>query len=185
MTRMKLKQGNAGKMGKKSAVEIRPFQPEDQEPVRDLILAGLEEYWGTLDESKNLDLHNIVDSYRDGIFLVACLEQQIVCTGALLPRSAETAEIVRMSVARHLRRQGLGRQMLAELCSRAYQRGFRQVILETTATWKNAIAFYQAFGFQISHFADGDVYFTLDLRKYNSSGPVLRVPKDGNLLLNQ
>jgi GNAT superfamily N-acetyltransferase len=172
---MKLKQGNAGKMVKKSAVEIRPFQPHDQEPVRDLILAGLEEYWGTLDESKNPDLQDIADSYRDGIFLVACLEQQIVCTGALLPRSAETAEIVRMSVARHLRRQGLGRQMLAELCSRAYRRGFRQVILETTATWKNAIAFYQAFGFQISHFADCDVYFTLDLRKYHSRVPVLRV----------
>jgi hypothetical protein len=39
------------------------------------------------------------------------------------------------------------------------------VILETTATWENAIAFYQAFGFQISHFADGDVYFALQTNK--------------------
>ena len=131
-----------------------------------LILAGLEEYWGWLDDSKNQDLRDITDSYRDRIFLVACLEQQIVCTGALLPRSAETAEIVRMSVARQLRRQGIGRQMLTELCCRAYQRGFIQVILETTATWKNAIAFYQDFGFQISYYADDDVYFTLDLQKY-------------------
>ena len=170
-TRMKLKQGNAGKMVKKSAVEIRPFQPDDQAPVRDLILAGLEEYWGTLDESKNPDLQDIADSYRDGIFLVACLEQQIVCTGALLPRSAETAEIVRMSVAQHLRRQGVGWQMLTELCCRAYRHGFRQVILETTATWEYAIAFYQAFGFQISHYADGNVYFVLDLQKYHRNGP--------------
>ena len=160
-TQMKLDKGNTAKVFKKSAVEIRPFHPNDQEPVRELILAGLEEYWGRLDQSKNPDLHDIADSYRDGIFLVACLDGQIVCTGALLPRSVETAEIVRMSVARHLRRQGIGRQMLAELCSRAYQRGFRQVILETTATWKNAIAFYQAFGFQISHYADGDVYFVI------------------------
>ena len=90
----------------------------------------------------------------------------IVGTGAFIPRSIESAEIVRMSVARHLRRQGIGRKMLIELCYRAYLRGFRQVILETTATWKDAIAFYQAFGFQISHYAEGDVYFALDLRKY-------------------
>ena len=164
---MKLNKENTGKVDKKLAIEIRPFHPDDQEPARDLILAGLEEYWGRLDESKNPDLQDIADSYRDGIFLVACLEQQIVCTGALLPRSAKTAEILRMSVARPLRRQGVGRQMLAELCCRAYQRGFSQVILETTATWQNAIAFYQAFGFQISHYADGDVYFALDLRKYS------------------
>jgi putative acetyltransferase len=163
---MKLNKGNTGKVDKKLAIEIRPFRPDDQEPARDLILTGLEEYWGRLDESKNPDLQDIADSYQDGIFLIALLDEQIICTGAMLPRSTETAEIVRMSVARSLRRQGVGRQMLAELCCRAYQRGFRQVILETTETWKNAIAFYQAFGFQISYYADGDVYFVLDLRKY-------------------
>ena len=167
LTRMKLNKKNAQKVSKKLAVKIRPFHPDDQKPVKNLILAGLEEYWGRLDESKNPDLQDIAGSYQDGIFLVACLDEQIVCTGALLPRSAETAEIVRMSVARPLRRQGVGRQMLAELCCRAYQRGFSQVILETTATWQNAIAFYQAFGFQISHYADGDVYFSLDLRRYS------------------
>ena len=60
--------------------------------------------------------------------------------------------------------------MLSELCFRAYQRGFAQLILETTATWENAIAFYQAFGFQISHYAEGDVYFALDLQKYYKKG---------------
>jgi GNAT superfamily N-acetyltransferase len=161
---MTLNKENAGQAFTKLTIEIRPFHPDDQEPARELILAGLEEYWGRLDESKNPDLQDIADSYRDGIFLVACLEERIVCTGALLHRSAETAEIVRMSVVQHMRRQGIGRQMLAELCKKACQRGFRQVILETTATWENAIAFYQAFGFQISHYADGDVYFALDLR---------------------
>ena len=60
--------------------------------------------------------------------------------------------------------------MLTELCLRAYQRGFTQVILETTATWGNAIAFYQAFGFQISYYAEDDVFFTLDLQKYYKTG---------------
>jgi ribosomal protein S18 acetylase RimI-like enzyme len=149
-----------------AVIEIRPFHPDDQEPAKNLILTGLEEYWGVLDKSKNPDLQDIAESFQKGMFLVAYLEEQIVCTGAFLPRSDETAEIVRMSVARHLRRQGIGRQMLTALCFRAYQRGFTQVILETTATWGIAIAFYQAFGFEISYYAEDDVYFTLDLRKY-------------------
>jgi GNAT superfamily N-acetyltransferase len=166
LTPLKLNKENVEMVFKKSVIEIRPFHPDDQEPARDLIRAGLEEYWGVLDNHKNPDLQDITESFKKGMFLVACLEEQIICTGAFLPRSVETAEIVRMSVARHLRSQGIGRQMLAELCCRAYQRGFKQVILETTATWQNAIKFYLNFGFQISHFADGDVYFALDLQKY-------------------
>ena len=152
-------------MDKKLTIKIVPFRPEGQKPVRNLILAGLEEYWGALDESKNPDLRNIAESYENGVFLVAWLDNEIVGTGAFIPR-VETAEIVRMSVAQRVRRQGIGQQILKELCCRAYQRGFNQVILETTATWKNAIEFYKTFGFQITHFSNGDMYFSLDLQDF-------------------
>ena len=147
-------------------IEIVPFRPENQEPVRNLILAGLKEYWGRLDESKNPDLKNIAASYQKGIFLTAWLDHEIVGTGAFIPRSVESVEIVRMSVARDLRGQGIGQQLLVELCGRAYQLGYKQVILETTATWHKSIAFYQTFGFQITHYSDGDVYFALDLQDF-------------------
>jgi len=147
-------------------VEILPFRPEDQEPAQALILAGLEEYWGTLDERKNTDLKDIAASYQNGTFLVAWLDGEIVGTGAFMPRSAECVEVVRMSVARDMRSQGIGRRLLRELCNRAYQRGYRQVILETTDNWERAIAFYKAFGFQITHYSGGDVYFALNLREF-------------------
>ena len=147
-------------------IEIMPFRPVDQEPVRALILAGLKEYWGFLDKSKNPDLENIVESYQNGTFLVAWLNHEIVGTGAFIPRSAESIEIVRMSVAKHLRGQGIGGKLLHELCSRAYQRGYKRVTLETTTTWERAIAFYKTFGFQITYYADGDTYFALDLQKF-------------------
>lgn len=147
-------------------IEIVPFHLKDQEPVRNLILAGLEEYWGPLDESKNPDLCNIAKSYHKGTFLVAWLDHEIVGTGAYVPRSVESVEIVRMSVARDLRAQGIGKKLLCELCRRAYQCGYKQVILETTATWQKAIAFYQAVGFQKTHYSDGDVYFALDLHDF-------------------
>jgi GNAT superfamily N-acetyltransferase len=147
-------------------IEIVPFRSEDQDAVQALILAGLEEHWGCLDESKNPDLRYISAFYAQGTFLVAWLEGEIVGTGAFMPRSGDAVEVVRMSVAKHLRRQGIGRQILCELCGRAYRRGYRRVVLQTTETWGGVIGFYKAFGFQITHYANGDVYFALDLRDF-------------------
>lgn len=145
------------------SLKIVPFQPEDQERVKSLILTGLVEHWGYLDASKNPDLVDIQTHYGQAAFLVAWLDERIVGTGALIPRSAEVAEIVRMSVAVDMRRQGIGRAILQCLCERAKQLSFRRLILETTATWPEVIQFYQRFGFSITHFQDGDVYFSLDL----------------------
>ena len=40
-------------------------------------------------------------------------------------------------------------------------------MLETTATWTDAVQFYERFGFELTHYEDGafgrDAYFRLDL----------------------
>ena len=99
---------------------------------------------------------------------------KIVGTGAYIPRSDKVVEIVRMSVLKELRGQGIGRQILWDLCIRAYQNGFKEAILETTKTWQEVIAFYQKFGFQVSHFVDDDVYFSLDLAEIYKRKAVYR-----------
>jgi putative acetyltransferase len=81
----------------------------------------------------------------------------------LKPWSADIAEIVRMSVAATMRRHGIGRLLLQHLVAHAKAQGYQHIILETTATWHDVIAFYQQQGFQITHYRDGDVYFVLDL----------------------
>jgi putative acetyltransferase len=148
------------------AITLHDFQPSDQAAVKDLILAGLAEHWGTLDPSKNPDLNDIAATYSaasnaGAAFLVARSQGQIIGTGALVPRPQGTAEIVRMSVARDWRRQGIGRMILQALVERARQAGFRRLVLETTATWQEVVAFYLRFGFHITHHQDGDVYFEL------------------------
>lgn len=148
-------------MPSSNSLTLHPFQPADQPAVKALILAGLVEHWGALDPDKNPDLDDIAASYKDAYFLVARYAGEIVGMGVLLPRSADTVEIVRMSVAAKVRRQGVGHRILVALCAEAKARGFRRVILETTATWEEVIAFYQAFGFHITHYQDGDVYFEL------------------------
>ena len=153
------------------AITLRPFRPGDQDAVKALILAGLEEHWGTLDLSLNPDLDDIAQTYARGVFLVACQGDRIVGTGAVLPlppggggRSCpDTAQIVRMSVAVEMRRHGIGRRLLHELCERAHTLGVRRLILETTSTWHEVIAFYEAFGFRITHTEGGDTYFEIAL----------------------
>ena len=144
-------------------ITIRPFQPEDQEQVQKLILTGLAEHWGSLDPGKNPDLQDIGKTYAGGVFLVACKQERMIGTGALVARGKETGEIVRMSVAKDLRRRGLGSRILERLIQEAKTFGMRQLVLETTETWREAIAFYKSAGFKETHRKDGDVYFRLEV----------------------
>lgn len=146
------------------AFSILSFQPEDQEEAKQLVLTGLAEHWGVLDSSLNPDLNDISKSYADGLFLVARKEGRIVGTGALLQRSQDTAEIMRMSVTSSLRRSGLGSAILQRLCEYAKTKGIQKLVLETTSTWHEVIDFYLNYGFQITHHQDGDTYFVLNLQ---------------------
>jgi ribosomal protein S18 acetylase RimI-like enzyme len=148
-------------------LRIERFRPEDQDSVRALILAGLGERWGPVDPTLNPDLDDLAVTYADGTVLVAWRGNEIVGTGIILPRADDEREIVRMSVATAHRRQGIGRRVLTELVAIAQREAARRVVLETTATWQEAIELYTAFGFQLSHVAEGafgpDAYFFLDL----------------------
>lgn len=146
---------------------IEPFKSEYQDAVKNLILAGLTEHWGRVDPTLNSDLNDISTSYANATFLVARFEDRIIGTGALVPRSDQVAEIVRMSVAADMRRQGIGTKILEQLCQEAKYLGFQRIILETTSTWNEVIKFYKRFGFHIKHYQNGEfggeVHFSLDL----------------------
>lgn len=136
-------------------VRIEPFRSADQDAVKRLILAGLAEHWGSVDESLNHDLDDIGRTYSNGIFLVAKIDEVVVGTGALVPRSPGVCEIVRMSVATELRRIGIASQVLRELIAWAPKLGVSRVVLETSASWREVVDFYRANGFTITHEAEG------------------------------
>lgn len=145
-------------------MDIRPFHLTDQPAAKALILAGLVERWGWLDPSANPDLDDIAASYADGVFLVGYEGMRLVATGALLPEGKMTGRIVRMSVDMRERRRGYGRSLLHALLEKAQELGYTQVVLETTATWADAIQFYEANGFHRTHEADGDVHLILVIK---------------------
>ncbi len=154
-------------MNQSQEITILPFQSEYQSEVKKLILAGLAEHWGTLDLTKNPDLHDIGFTYANAVFLVAWQNNKIIGTGALVPKSNDTAEIVRMSVSKDMRRKGVGRKILQRLCEQAKLNGYKRLVLETTETWHEVIEFYKQFGFQVTHLLDDDVYFALDLSNFS------------------
>ena len=144
-------------------IKILPFRAEDQDQVKNLILAGLGEHWGFIDPTKNPDLNDISSSYANATFLVAWCESRIAGTGALVPSSEGVGRIVRMSVAADMRRRGIGKLLLHRLCERARSAGYRRVILGTEAAWREVIEFYKACGFHVTHLDDSDACMALDL----------------------
>ena len=145
----------------KNSYMIRPINSSKVNRAADLVLEGLAERWGFLDPSKNPDLIDITASYAPGVFLVAISDDQIIGTGALLPEDEFTCRIVRMSVKKELRRQGIGSAILMELISIARKRRYRRVVLETTSTWEDAVKFYSNYGFDPKEKRKGDIYFEL------------------------
>ena len=151
----------------KRALALREMRLDEQDTVRSLILEGLREHWGTIDETLNPDLDDLRDAYANAVVLVATEDDQIVGTGTIVRRDDRCAEIVRMSVAPRHRRAGLGRMLISELVVAAERWDVDRIVVETTASWAEVVRFYERCGFTLTHFVDGefgrDAWFELKL----------------------
>jgi GNAT superfamily N-acetyltransferase len=146
-------------------VTIRDFRPEDQATVRALVLAGLGDHFGTIDETLNPDLDDIASAYvvHGARVVVAEFAGAIVGAGTLVEADPGVGRLVRMSVARGQRGRGIGRSLVNCLLDEARGRGWRRVLVETTDDWQDAIGLYRACGFQTEGFRDGDIHMYLDM----------------------
>ncbi len=145
------------------SIIYRLFEPHDQAEARQLILNGLGEHFGFIDETRNPDLDNILENYIaiGAIFLVAQLNEQIVGTGALLGEEPNIGRIVRMSVERTYRRCGIGKTIMWHLIEVAYQHKYTQVRLETNNDWYDVITFYTLLGFTVDVWTEHNVHISM------------------------
>ena len=123
----------------------------------------LGEHWGWINERINTDLENIEASYASGDFVLGWLGETLVATGALIPEDEHSRRIVRMSVAKRYRRQGIGRQILDHLLAIAQKARAKRLVLTTTRTWDDAIAFYRSYGFRIDGYRESAAQMSLDI----------------------
>ena len=140
-------------------VSIERLKAEDATAALSVIVAGLTERWGYYEPSFNPDLEDFTGHYRESFILVARQGRTVVGTGILQPTGPESAQILRMSVDKNLRRAGIGSLILDGLLQIADERGVRSITLETTASWESAVEFYKSRGFTPTHQLDGNQYF--------------------------
>jgi GNAT superfamily N-acetyltransferase len=148
-------------------VVVERYRDDDRAAARAVVLAGLEEHWGSLDPGLNDDVDDLGAAYAHGAVVVARVDGAVVGVGVVEPAGPGEAEVKRMSVAREHRRRGIAGAILDALVAIAREWGCGAVVLETTTSWTDAVAFYERSGFAHTHDEDGrfgsDSHFRLDL----------------------
>ncbi len=146
-------------------LSIRHFEARDQIAARQLILTGLGEHFGWIDETCNPDLDDITANYLacGHTFLIAEIDGELVGTGALMTESEKVGRIVRMSVSHNHRRNRIGQALVARLLEIAKQKRFSEIKISTDVGWDDAIGLYNHCGFTETHRDQLGVYFELHL----------------------
>jgi ribosomal protein S18 acetylase RimI-like enzyme len=150
-----------------SGLVIRAFAPSDQVAARRLILEGLGEHFGAVDETRNPDIDDITAHYigRGQLFLVAEDALGLVGTAALVFEGNATAQVVRVSVAPRWRRRGLAKALVMRLIEAGSARGRVRLWMETNDDWEPAIRLYRACGFAAYDHRDGNIYMEVDFAR--------------------
>jgi len=145
-------------------VQVRPFEPADQTATRRLILDGLGEHFGFIDETVNPDLDDIYSNYVSPghTFLVAVSGEQIVGAVTLLAENETVGRLARMSVSLAWRRQGIATALVGHLIAAAQERNFSRMVLAVQVPWIEAIGFYESCGFV--EYARDEVDVHMELR---------------------
>jgi N-acetylglutamate synthase-like GNAT family acetyltransferase len=147
---------------------LRDFRPDDQEPVRDIVLAGMRERWGdAFDPAVNVDLDDIWTYYvlERRAEVVVCEEEEgaVVATGTLLPLDTDTGQLVRIAVIRQQRRKGIAAAVVKELARRARQNEMKTLLVTTDVPWTDAVALYRSCGFAIFESTNTTALLSMDL----------------------
>ena len=146
-------------------IAFRPYSPADAQPMRTLVLQGLGDHFGSIDETMNPDLDDITRFYEAAGAAIVVAERggEIVGCGILIDEPPDAGRLVRMSVRGDQRGQGLGQRLVHALLDEARRRGKHRVVCETTDDWHDAIGLYRSCGFTEIGRWGGDAHFELVL----------------------
>jgi predicted N-acetyltransferase YhbS len=106
---------------------IEPCKATDFPAIKALIESGLTLRFESYDATLNPDVANLDLAYSPEDACVAKVGEIIVGCGFLIEESPMKGQIVRMSVASHLQRRGVGRAILEALIVKAKARGYREI----------------------------------------------------------
>lgn len=130
---------------------IRTCQPSDTAEITQLITRILaSEFPKDQVAYSTEDLQSLTQSYQGpaSVFMVAEDQNKIVGTCGVKAEDAKTAILRRFFVDPAIRGKGIGTSLLDEALAFCKKRGFKQVIIRTSAGMEKAIHLCQSKGFQ-------------------------------------
>jgi ribosomal protein S18 acetylase RimI-like enzyme len=126
-----------------TSMEIRPFQPSDSEALIELWKeSSLVVPWN----DPHRDIRRKL-AIQPELFLVGVLAGEIVAS-VMAGYDGHRGWLNYLAVAQHLRRQGLGRKMVAEAEARLRAMGCPKINIQIRTGNTQVIEFYQRLGFK-------------------------------------
>jgi len=141
-------------------LEIRRYQAQDNETVKELHYAGLAQFGAEADPYHDKDLDDIEGIYINsrGDFLVGVDAGEIVAMGALKQKTDTCGEIKRIRVRRDRQRRGYARTILSRLVELAEEMGYTELILDATVNNIPARRLFEKCGFVETHQGKVGIY---------------------------
>jgi putative acetyltransferase len=140
---------------------IRSWQPEDRVAAAKVIESALAEYGlGWEPDGADRDVLAVEEYYLDrgGEFWVIEENRNLIGTSAYYPcmvtasepgnRSEKAVEIRKMYLHSKVRGRGLGKYLLAQLERSIFDRGYREIRIETASVLAAAVKLYESNGYQ-------------------------------------
>ncbi len=138
--------------------------------MRKLVFGVLREYGlEPAPDGIDKDLDDIEANYIEcgGVFeLIKDFDGNLLGTVGLFPLDQKRIELRKMYFAKEIRGKGLGKLMLKRMIKTAREKGFEQIVLETSSVLREAVGLYKKFGFveaKEKHAPRCDQSFYLDL----------------------
>lgn len=153
-------------------LDLSLASPGDVAAIRDFVISVRDEMKlesKTTADNRSMfeDLDNFPTYYGEHtgeFYVVRNPEYKIVGSGALLQVNSDICELKKFYLGPSVRGQGVGRDLLKFLISRARTAGYKTVVLQTRREMASAIKLYEEFGF-IPYTRDNSIEGAIYMRK--------------------
>lgn len=148
-------------------IQIIEFQPEYEQPVKDLIHLVLRSLGITNkypEINRDTDLDYILEKYKDrGRFWLAIRGKELVGTVAIEEKDHNIAKLKRMFVLPEFQGSGIGQKLFDTALNFAKNNGYKTLRLNTDKIMNRAHRFYEKNGFRKIGEDDDRLFYELDL----------------------
>ncbi|KGP70845.1 GNAT family N-acetyltransferase [Pontibacillus yanchengensis] len=153
-------------------MEIFPITKATQYVAKQIILQGMYEHFGYIDETLNPDLHEPLTFYDgiDNFLYIMKYNGLMICTGGLQREGLYSGRVVRLSVLQSFRGNGFANQMMHYIEKKARSEHMSYIRVETNKEWTGAISLYHSLGYKLKEEDQTRCHFVKHLQKEEAYG---------------